>query len=179
MPAILTRRVVCHGDFLPTNLLYHAEDRTVTITDLERFASADHPLFDVLALFTIEDGDITGWEWQRRFLHYFLAKSAQTLGLDPRSREFARAYRGILTFFLVYRLNEACISRTNSSYFDGRGKSGYVTRKLATLLRGRTAACEQSDPTSALRIRMLNLRRVLSSDGYLEHLDAMRLSLHT
>jgi hypothetical protein len=172
LPAILSRRVPCHGDFLPTNLLYHAEDRSVTLTDLEGFMSANHPLFDVLALFTIYDKDIDRWNWQPRFLRCYLMRCAAAFGLDPASRHFRAAYRGILVFFLVYRLNETRIGLSRSKYFDGLGKVEYLKRKLAGLIRGQRGA-GSTGAAAVLEVRKRNLRRVLSTKGYLAHLDAM------
>jgi len=37
LPALLRRSAPAHGDFLPTNLLYHDSDGSVTFTDLEAF----------------------------------------------------------------------------------------------------------------------------------------------
>ncbi len=170
LPAILSRRVPCHGDFLPTNLLYHADDRTVTFTDLEGFMSANHPLFDVLAFLTIGNHDITNWTWQPRFLRRYLSRGERTLGLDPRSRPFRSAYRGILTFFLVYRLNEARLGLAGTGYFDSLAKSTYVTRKAARLLAGRRDA---RGDAAALAVRTRNLRGVLSSKGYGDHLETV------
>src|SRR5262245_48403317 len=64
LPAIHRVRVICHGDLLPTNLLHHPNEGSITFTDLEGFISANHPLFDVLAFFTISGRDLTEWSWQ-------------------------------------------------------------------------------------------------------------------
>jgi aminoglycoside phosphotransferase (APT) family kinase protein len=171
LPAIRRRRVACHGDLLPTNLLYHAAEGRVTFTDLEGFMTANHPLFDVLALFTIDQHDLRCWKWQQRFLRFYLARS-EAIGLDPRSSGFARAYRGILIFFLVYRLNEARIRLTNNAYFDGVGRLRYVSRKAAHVMLGRADAW-QREPAAALDVRADNLRYALSPSGFRQHLDEM------
>ncbi len=174
MPAILRQRVICHGDFLPTNLLYHSEDGTITFTDLEGFMSRNHPLFDVLALFTIDEGDLLEWGWQPRFLRYYVS-NARTCDLDARSAEFGRAYRGILVFFLAYRLSETRIALRSSTYFDGLGRLRYLGRKLFDLaLSPRQAAAERS-LAAALEVRRRNLRRVLSTREYLDHVGSMAL----
>jgi len=171
--AIRRHRVICHGDFLPTNLLYHPEDRTVTFTDLERFAGANHPLFDALALCTVADEELDAWDWQRAFLARYLAR-ATVLRLDPRSREFADAYRGILVFFLVYRLSETRIELLKTSYFDGGGKRRYLRRKLGALAAGDTSAWREDRLTAALARRKRNLRLALSRPHFDEHLRRMR-----
>jgi hypothetical protein len=176
LPGIMAGGVPSHGDFLPTNLLYHDEERVVTFTDLERFAPVDHPLVDVLALFTIEDGDITNWQWQRRFLHHYLANSSGVAGLDTRSPEFSSAYRGLLTLFLAYRLNEALVIMGAGRYFENGSKRAYVARKVGAALRGRAPSFGR-EMTPALQMRQQNLRRVLSRDGYGEHLAAMGLPI--
>jgi thiamine kinase-like enzyme len=172
MPSILRSRVPCHGDFLPTNLLYDESAGRVTFTDLEGFMTANHPLFDVVALFTIANGDLRRWTWQPRFLRFYLAGAGAALGLDPRSSDFAAAYRGILIFFLVYRLNEARIRMANGAYFDGHSRARYLARKAGDLLLGRPAAW-RPERTPALDVRAQNLRGALSQRGFRQHLDAM------
>jgi aminoglycoside phosphotransferase (APT) family kinase protein len=175
LPAILQQRVLCHGDFLPTNLLYHEVDRSVTLTDLEGFMSANHPLFDVLALLTISDRELTRWNWQPGFLRRYLKRSATSVGLDPRSQQFSRAYRGILIFFLVYRLNEAQIGFRQTTYFDGLGKLEYLKRKAVTLITGRRELWPE-EAAAVLDVRKRNLRRALSVEGYHEHFETMLAS---
>jgi aminoglycoside phosphotransferase (APT) family kinase protein len=171
LPTIVRERVPCHGDFLPTNLLYDAAGRSVTFTDLEGFMT-NHPLFDVLALCTIDGADLRAWRWQPRFVRFYLQRARAALDLDPRSRRFADAYRGILVFFLVYRLNEARIALSSGAYFDGTAKLRYLGRKTADLLRGRTAAW-RPHPAAALQLRTANLRLALSRRGFRGHLEAM------
>jgi hypothetical protein len=173
LPAILRTSVICHGDFLPSNLLFHPDDGTVTVTDLEGFMSRNHPLFDVMALFTMNDLDLARWDWQPLILLYYLEKTAGMLQLDPASREFNMAYRGVLISFLVYRLNEARIDLQHGAYFDGRGKRDYVVTKLIGLLQGHPELWRDEKMREALEVRKSNLRRMLSVSGYDEHLERM------
>lgn len=173
LPAICARGVICHGDFLPTNLLYHGEDASVTFTDLESFMSANHPLFDVLALLSISGLDLSNWSWQRTFLTHYLDAAAARLGLDPRSREYQEAYRAILIFFLVYRLSEHRMLLTGGAYFNGVGKRRFITRKTAALVSGRRSAWREEALDEALQVRKLNLQRALSAAQYGEHFEAM------
>jgi hypothetical protein len=173
LPAICRLQVICHGDFLPTNLLYHADDDSVTFTDLEGFMCRNHPLFDVLAFFTISGLDLMDWSWQRAFLARYLAAGARALGLDPDSRDYRQAYQGILVFFLVYRMNEERIGRCAGSYFDGLGKRRFLGRKLGQLVWGRRAAWRDDDKRDALAVRARNLRLALTPGGYRQHLEAM------
>jgi len=173
LPAILRTGVLCHGDFLPSNLLFHPDDGTVTVTDLEGFMSRNHPLFDVVALFTMSDLDLACWDWQPRFLWYYLEKAAATLQLDPASREFDTAYRGVLIYFLVYRLNEARIALQNGAYFDGREKRDYLVTKLIGLAQGRPELWRDEQMREALVVRKNNLRRMLSATGYGQHVEHM------
>jgi hypothetical protein len=176
LPAILRTGVLCHGDFLLSNLLFHPDDGTVTVTDLEGFMSRNNPLFDVVAFFTMSELDLTRWDWQPRFLEYYLEQTAGTLQLDPASREFNTAYRGLLTFFLVYRLNEARIALQKSAYFDGRGKRDYLVAKLIGLAQGRPELWRDETMREALAVRANNLRRILSARGYGEHVEHMLTS---
>jgi hypothetical protein len=173
LPAILRTGVICHGDFLPSNLLFHPDDGTVTVTDLEGFMSRNHPLFDVIALFTTNGLDLACWDWQPRFLRYYLEKTAGTLRLEPASREFNTAYRGMLISFLIYRLNEARIALQHGAYFDGRGKRDYLVTKLIGLSQGRPELWRDEKMRQALEVRKHNLRRILSVRGYGEHRERM------
>jgi hypothetical protein len=172
LPAMLRRRVICHGDLLPTNLLHHPDDGSITFTDLEGFMCRNHPLFDVLAFFTISGRELTDWTSQRTFLARYLAGAA-SLGLDPASQEYRDAYRGILTFFLVYRLNEERIFLSGSSYFESLGKRRFVARKAVGLALGRRTVWRDEGVGAALEIRKRNLRRALSPALFHEHLEAM------
>jgi hypothetical protein len=169
--------VICHGDFLPTNLLYHADDESVTFTDLEGFMSGNHPLFDVMALLSISGLDLKDWAWQRAFLDRYLGADAAGPGLDPRSREYQDAYRGILVFFLVYRLNEQRNSLSGGTYFDGLGKRRFLARKAAQLATGRAEAWRDEAMEAALDVRQRNLRLALSTKLFREHLEAVHSPL--
>ena len=173
LPWILRRATPSHGDFLPTNLLYHDEDGSVTFTDLEGFTRGNHPLFDALALCTADERELSEWSWQPAFLRSYLAHASGAGRLDPQSSEFRRAYRGILTFFLVYRLNEALINHRGGHYFDGVSKAAFAGRRLRAFLggtRGRTAEAW----TPGLEARLRNLRRTLPASGFSAHLQSMR-----
>lgn len=176
LPAICRTQVICHGDFLPTNLLYHPNDDSITFTDLEGFISGNHPLFDVLAICTIGSAELTGWEWQRLFLSRYLSAGRATLRLDPRSRDYLDAYRAILIFFLVYRMSEQRMDLTGGAYFEGVSKARFLSRKAGGLLRGRRAAWHDDALGSALQVRQQNLRRALSPSGYREHFEMMHAS---
>jgi len=174
LQAICRHSVICHGDFLPTNLLHHHEDDSVTFTDLEGFISANHPLFDVLAFCTISSLDLNDWKWQRQFLSHYFDATRQTLGLDPRARDYRTAYRGILIFFLVYRLSEQRMGLSGGAYFDGVGKRRFLVRKVRGLAAGRRASWHDDGVGAALDIRKRNLRRALSrsSDELFESMHA-------
>jgi len=172
LPAICRKPVICHGDFLPTNLLYDDAADSVTFTDLEGFFSRNHPLFDVLAFCSIGSRDLAEWEWQRLFVAQYLNAGGQMLGLDPRTREYRTAYHGILIFFLVYRLNEQRIGLSGGAYFDGIGKSQFVARKARRLATGRRSEWHDDALAASLEVRKRNLRRALSP-FYREHLEFM------
>jgi len=172
LPAILERTVPCHGDFLPTNLLYHGDDASTTVTDLEGFITGNHPLFDVVALMTTDEGDVAHWQWQSGFLNHYLGHGGANFGLDSSAPELRTAYRGILTFFLLYRLSEARIAWKGVPYFDGLGKGRYLGRKAMELARRATKG-DDDDLTRHLEVRRRNLRLVLSSRDYLSHEEAM------
>jgi thiamine kinase-like enzyme len=177
LPAIHSRRVICHGDLLPTNLLYNADDGSITFTDLEGFMCGNHPLFDVMAFFSISGRPLQDWSWQRLFLAEYLRAGGATLALDPSSKEYRDAYRGILVFFLVYRLNEARNLLTGSSYFENLGKRRFVARKAVGLATGRREIWRDDQVGAGLDVRKENLRRALSQTGFNEHLEAMHASL--
>jgi hypothetical protein len=171
LPAIAKREVVCHGDFLPTNLLYHPEEQRVTITDLEGFMTSNHPLFDAVALCTTDERPLSDWGWQSGFLSRVLDPYSE----DLRAGDCRRAFRGILTFFLVYRLNEARLHAEGTSYFDGLPKGAYLRRRVLGLpvdfARRRVGEGELEH--EILEIRRRNLRQVLSDDGFERHLDLL------
>jgi aminoglycoside phosphotransferase (APT) family kinase protein len=172
LPAMVQRLAASHGDFLPTNLLYHDDDGTVTFTDLESFTYSYHPLFDAVAICTIDGRPLSEWEWQHAFFRSYLAQRPEHIGPEPGSREFRRAYRGILVFFLVYRLNEARINLAGGRYFDGLSQGRYLGKKIGSLLarRGRSRT---PDEAQELTIRRRNLQQVLSRSGFQQHLRSM------
>jgi aminoglycoside phosphotransferase (APT) family kinase protein len=176
LPAICRQRVICHGDFLPTNLLYHSADDSVTFTDLEGFMCGNHPLFDVLAFCSISGLDLVDWQWQPSFLGRYLAAGGAAL-LDPESREYRDVYYGILIFFLVYRLNEERIALGGGSYFDGLGKRRFIMRKFGQLAMGRRTAWHDDAASDALNVRKRNLRRALAPALYREHMESMHSPL--
>jgi hypothetical protein len=170
LPAISSRASICHGDFLPTNLLYHPDDQTITITDLEGFITANHPLFDIVALFTTDERPLSEWNWQPRFLERYLAASSGCLFRSVDDEDFDHAYRGILTFFLVYRLNEARLHVENKAYFDGLSKAGYLRARAMGLPRELIKHCGRRGGLGrGLETRHANLRLVLAAEGYQEH----------
>lgn len=171
LPAIVRRRVPCHGDFLPTNLLFHDEDGTVTFTDLEGFMTGNHPLFDVLAFCSISALPLGGWTWQQAFLSSYLRAVDGAAGVDPLGGDYRDAYRGILIFFLAYRLNEARIGLTGGAYFDGIGKKRFLARKAARLAGG--AADDDARLRAALETRIDNLRRALTPRGFRDHFETL------
>jgi|KBSSwiStaDraftv2_1062776.scaffolds.fasta_scaffold15347_2 Phosphotransferase enzyme family len=180
LPAMLRRSAPAHGDFLPTNLLYHDGDGSVTFTDLEAFMRGAHPLFDVLAICTIDDREVVDWTWQAAFLRAYLGHVTGEARLNPQSAEFQRAYRGLLTFFLIYRLNEARVNAAAGRYFDGLSQPAFVWRRLTTMLRGvrhTPAAARRGDGLDA---RRANVRRLLGRSAVRDHLRAMRaFDLHS
>jgi hypothetical protein len=135
---------------------------------------ATHPLFDVLALFTIDERDVAEWSWQPAFLRCYLGHVTGGARLNPQSKQFRRAYRGLLAFFLVYRLNEARINAAGGRYFDGLPKGQFVWRKAAALILDRGGRAVTSDASAELDARVRNVRRLLTASAFREHLRAMR-----
>jgi glycosyltransferase involved in cell wall biosynthesis len=171
---MLRRPAAAHGDLLPTNLLYHDEDGTITFTDLEAFARSYHPLFDVLAFCTSDGRNLTRWSWQAAFLRSYLEHRPRHVCPSPGSREFRRAYRGILVFFLVYRLNEARVNLAGARYFDGLGKVEYARRKFRGLFTA-GGTRPPGDDTGELADRRHSLREALSRSGFRRHFRSMPL----
>jgi hypothetical protein len=180
LPAMLRRSAPAHGDFLPTNLLYHDGDGSVTFTDLEAFMRRAHPLFDVLAICTIDDREVSDWTWQAAFLRAYLGHVTGEARLDTQSREFRRAYRGLLTFFLIYRLNEARLNAGAGRYFEGLSQPAFIRGKLAALVRGVRHAPAAVRRGDGLDARRANLRRLLDGSAVRDHLRVMRaFDLHS
>jgi hypothetical protein len=172
IPAIRAIGVPCHGDFMPTNLLYNAEAATITFSDLEGFMTANHPLFDVLALCTVTEHDLHDWEWQTRFLGEYFRRAGDAMQLDAQSERFREAYRGILIFFLVYRLNESRLVRERATYFDGATKAQYVGRKAWRLTTDREG-WRYAEVSPGVEVHARNLRRALNTRAFDDHLDAV------
>lgn len=161
LPAMLRTRVACHGDFHSSNILCSPDGRSVTFMDLEGFLSRNHPLFDVLSLCTDRDTDVRRWDWQWEFLRYYVDRAAERFGLALDFTSFRKAFRGILTFFSVYRLNETRLACEGTTYFDGLTKRAYARKKILRLLSRR-------DPPSGAALdgrveaRMRDLRVILN-----------------
>ena len=180
LPAMLRRSAASHGDFLPTNLLYHENDGSVTFTDLEAFMRGAHPLFDVLSICTVDEREVTDWTWQAAFLRCYLGHVTGEARLNPQSREFQRAYRGLLTFFLVYRLAEARNYAGGTHYFEGLSQTAFVWRKLTALFRGVRHDRDAVPRGDGLDARRANVRRLLDAAAVQDHLRAMRaFDLHS
>jgi hypothetical protein len=180
LPTLLRRSAPAHGDFLPTNLLYHDSDGSVTFTDLEAFMRGAHPLFDVLAICTVDERDVSDWTWQAPFLRAYLGHVTGEARLDPQSAAFRRAYRGLLTFFLIYRLNEARLNAVAGHYFEGLSQRAFVWRKLTAMLRGVRHTPSALRRDDGLDARRVNVRRLLQGSAVRDHLRAMRaLDLHS
>jgi hypothetical protein len=171
MRAIAGMRVPCHGDFMPTNLLYDAEAGTITFTDLEGFMTGNHPLFDVLALLSTSDRPLDEWHWQQQFLREYVTEAA-AIGLDSASGAFREAYRGILTFFLIYRFNEARLLASTTTYFDGGAKAAYLGRKVRDLMFN-PSRWRSDTASSGLAVHAANLRIALNRKTFNRHLDTM------
>lgn len=171
LPSIARGRTLSHGDFLPTNLLFHDTDGTVTFTDFEGVA-LNHPLFDVLAIFTIDDRPIESWDWQPRFLRRYLSRLTDVPGLDPSRDEFWTAYRAILVFFAVYRFNEALLPSHGGVYFGGVSKGRFAWTKAKRLLLG--VATPGDRPAGGAETRAENMRSMLAAGPRERHIAHMR-----
>jgi len=163
--------VVCHGDMLPTNLIYRAVEGDVVFTDLEGFSCENHPLYDVLSFCTIDDARIGEWEWQKRFIRYYLDRTGEPFRVDSQPEEFKKVMRAVLVFLLLYRLNETRISGEGTAYFEGRGKFTYVLRKLTGLLANRIPSRACHSLNEAMAMRKENLKTVLSRTAYTHHVS--------
>jgi len=58
----------------------------------------------------ITGGDAQMWEWQKRFIGYYLDRTAGTFNFDTGSAGFRKVLRAVLVYLLVYRLNESRIN---------------------------------------------------------------------
>ena len=172
LPAISRTTVPTHGDLMPTNLLYDEQAASITFTDFEGFMTANHPLFDVLALCSVCDRPLEQWHWQARFVQRYL-RAVGNPALSFDAPDFRTAYRAILVFFLVYRLNETRLLARHELYFDGLPKKSYAVNKVRQLLTGRDAWRHVPEaPDVAVHGR--NLRCALDAHRFAEHVEFMR-----
>ncbi len=171
LPVIQRKRVICHADFIPTNLIYNPDEERIIFMDLEGFLIENHPLYDVISFCTIDEIDIRQWEWQRQFIRYYLERTEGTLGFDRQSREFKKAFRGIVIFFLVYWLNNTRINIGNKTYFDGLTKWNYILKKIKELFSDGMFNGNSRLVDRSLQIRKNNLTRMLSKRYYLKDLN--------
>jgi hypothetical protein len=162
LPLLEKTRVICHGDLLPTNLIYKAAEQEIVFTDLESFLSENHPLYDVLSFCTIDDGSIWKWHWQRRFIEYYLERTKEVFRFDSHADEFLKILRALLVFLFLYRLNESRANLEGSSYFDGLSKWKYALRKVGRLLAGAVGSACAGSVHVKLESRKENLQAVLS-----------------
>jgi len=165
--------VPCHADLLPTNLLRGSDGDNVVLIDLEGFILAHHPLYDVLSFLTIDARALDDWDWQREFLARWLTQAPASTLLVPHSLSFARAYRALLTFLLVYRYNEARLNAQRHLYFDGGSKARFVALKVLQLVSGVGLLARRAPIDAALAIRRDNLRHALDRDSFTRHLARM------
>jgi thiamine kinase-like enzyme len=171
LPALGKTRAVCHGDLLPSNLIYKAAEREIVFTDLESFLSENHPLYDVLCFCTVDDTPIWKWRWQKRFIQYYLERARDIFHFDVNTVDFGKVTRALLVFLSVYRLNETRINLEGTAYFDGLAKRQFVLRKATRLLK----AVIFNDPAGALHekleTRVQNLKTVLSKELCTKHVS--------
>jgi hypothetical protein len=177
LPLLGKTRVICHGDLLPTNLIYKAADKEIVFTDLEGFLSENHPLYDVLSFCTIDDGSIWKWQWQKRFIEYYLERTKDVFQFDSHPDDFRKILRALLVYLLLYRLNESRANLEGSSYFDGLSKWRYALRKVGRLLAGPIGDAGAGSRPAKLAARKENLRAVLSKKLFAQHASWL-LDLH-
>ena len=179
LPLLGKTRVICHGDLLPTNLIYKAAEKEIVFTDLEGFLPENHPLYDVLSFCTIDDGSIWEWNWQKRFIEYYLERTKEVFHFDSNAADFRKVLRALLVFLLAYRLNESRINLEGTTYFDGLPKLKYVLRKVRRLLAGAVGSAGAGSGPVKLEARKENLKAVLSKELFARHfswlLDAQRV----
>jgi hypothetical protein len=169
LPLLGKTRVICHGDLLPTNLIYKAAEKEIVFTDLEGFLSENHPLYDVLSFCTVDDGSIWQWHWQKRFIQYYLEKTKGIFRFDTRAGDFRKILRALLAFLLLYRLNESRVNLEGSSYFDGLSKWKYVLKKIGRVLTGKVSRAGAGIQHVNLAARKDNLKAVLSKKLFARH----------
>ena len=171
LPLLGKKRVICHGDLLPTNLIYKAAEKEIVFTDLESVLPENHPLYDVLSFCTADDGSIWKWHWQKRFIEYYLERTKEAFRLDSQTDDFRKALRALLVFLLVYRLNESRVNLEGSLYFDGLAKWRYVLRKVGRLLAGVVGSADAGSRHVQLEARKENLKAVLSKKLFARHVS--------
>ncbi len=177
LPLLAKKRVICHGDLLPTNLIYKAAEKEIVFTDLEGFLSENHPLYDLLSFCTIDDADLCEWNWQKRFIAYYLQRTKEVFHLDSNAADFTKVLRALLVFLLAYRLNESRISLEATTYFDGLGQLKYTLRKVRLILATAVFNVSAGRPHEKLATRQKNLEAVLSKKLFTEHM-AWLLDVH-
>lgn len=168
LPLLGKKRVICHGDLLPTNLIYKASEKEIVFTDLEGFLSENHPLYDVLSFCTIDDAALWEWHWQKRFIAYYLERTREGFHLDRNAADFKKALRALLVFLLAYRLNESRINLERTMYFEGLTPLKYVLRKVRLILV-RAVSLNAGSPHKELETRLKNLQAVLSNNLFTQH----------
>jgi len=170
LPLLGKTRVICHGDLLPTNLIYKPVEKEIVFTDLEGFLPENHPLYDVLSFCTIDEDSVWQWHWQKRFIQYYLQRTKSVFAFDRHGADFLRVLRALMVFLLLCRLNESRANLEGSLYFDGLSKWRYALRKLSGLFARRTNGRTQGPSDLAvLAVRKENLRAVLSRKILVRH----------
>jgi thiamine kinase-like enzyme len=169
LPVLGKPRVICHGDLLPTNLIYKAAEEEIVFTDLEGFLPENHPLYDVLSFCTIDVGSIWEWNWQKRFLRYYLERTKEVFHFDSNAADFRKVLRALLVFLLAYRLNESRINLEGTTYFDGLAPLKYVLRKVRLILATAVFSVSAGSPHEKLETRKKNLEAVLSKNLFTQH----------
>lgn len=169
LPLLGKTRVICHGDLLPSNLIYKAAEKEIVFTDLESVLSENHPLYDVLSFCTVDDAAIWKWNWQKRFIEYYLERTKGVFHFDPNAHDFRKVLRALLVFLFVYRLNESRVNVEGTTYFDGLAKLKYVLRKVRHLLARACFGVSVGCPQEKLEPRKENLKAVLSKHLFTRH----------
>jgi len=179
LPLLAKTRVICHGDLLPSNLIYKAAEKEIVFTDLESFLTENHPLYDVLSFCTVDDATIWKWNWQKRFIEYYLERTKGVFHFDRNDGDFRKVLRALLVFLFVYRLNESRVNLEGTTYFDGLAKLNYVRRKVRRVLARVFFSASAGCPQAKLETRKENLKTVLSKNLFTRHvtwlLDAPRV----
>jgi len=170
LPLLGKTRVICHGDLLPSNLIYKAAEKEIVFTDLESVLSENHPLYDVLCFCTVDDAAIWKWNWQKRFIEYYLERTKGVFQFDRNAGDFRKVLRALLVFLFVYRLNESRANLEGTTYFDGQTKLKYVLRKVRRILARVFFSVGAGGPQEKLEPRKENLKTVLSKELFTRHI---------